>query len=57
MVEYDSQQWHVETPSMGAAIRVWLAAMVAQGTGWDGNEEPDQVVLVNPEPVIREVKP
>jgi hypothetical protein len=55
MVELDNQQWHVEALSMAEAIRIWLAAMVKEGTGWDGDEEPDQVVLVSDEPVIREM--
>lgn len=59
MIQYDGVQRYVEAPNMVAAVAVWRKGMLeenvdaAHNGGWEGNEDPEQVVLIDEEPVIR----
>lgn len=54
MIRFDGMPYHVEAESFGHAIDLWHRHHVALETDWDGTEEPEEVVLVADEPVIRE---
>lgn len=54
MVQFDGQQWYVESSDFGGACKKWLNAMRdVWGDDWEGNEQPQQVVLIDDKPVIR----
>jgi hypothetical protein len=54
MVRFDGMPTHVEAPSFAAAVELWAAHMKAdQGDDWDGDEQPEEVVLVDENSVVR----
>lgn len=55
-VTFDGQHEFVEAASFGEAVRIWRFAMSAQAEPDESyeDEEPEQVVLANDAPVIRE---
>jgi hypothetical protein len=54
-IRFDGMPYYVEAPSFADAIRIWNAHLVAmEPAGWDGTEQPEEVVLEHDEPVIRE---
>lgn len=53
MVEFDHDRTHVEAPSFGEAVKIWQAFKKRE-FGWDGDEEPEQVVLVDEGGIVRE---
>jgi hypothetical protein len=58
-VTFDHQSWHAETPTLGDAVLIWREAMKGEwGSDWSGDEEPDEVVLVDEDRgAIRAKKP
>ena len=54
LVRFDSVDYPVEATTMARAIKSWQRHNSGE-EGWDGDEEPDQVVHLSDEFVIREV--
>lgn len=54
LVLFDGQERYVEAPSFAEAVLAWRAAIAVEwGADYDGTEEPESVVLMSDEPVIR----
>jgi hypothetical protein len=54
LVRFDGQDRPVEASSMTAAIEAWKRWGATEwGDDYDGTEEPEQVVLVSEEEVVR----
>jgi hypothetical protein len=54
MIRYDTIDYCVQAKSMTDAIAVWKEhnANLPEGNGWDGSEDPEQVVQIHDDPVI-----
>lgn len=54
LVRFDDMPTYVEAPTFSEAIALWDVHMAKeQGADWDGNEQPEEVVLVHDEAVVR----
>lgn len=56
MIVFDGGRKHVEAASYGEAVALWNESMVDEfgpDSGWTGEDEPESVVLLDSEPVVR----
>lgn len=53
-ITYDDQARIVEAADFGDAVKKWLEGMKEPwGDDWIGTEQPESVLLISEEPVIR----
>lgn len=55
-IEYESDFRHVEAATYGDALSLWRGVMMSgfgPDAGWTCDSDPDSVVLVDDDPVIR----
>jgi len=56
-VTFDGEEHFVEAATMDRARAAWLGAMRAEwGAEWEGDEEPEEIVLIHDGAVLREVR-